>query len=176
MPVFTIGHSTLQAEEFARQARKHGIALVIDIRSVPGSRRNPQYLRSALEVWLPEHGIGYRWLPALGGWRKPRPDSPNSYWRNDSFRGFADYMATPAFAEALAGAEQLAQTETICLMCSEALPWRCHRWLVADALVLHGCSVTHIVGGTARPHQPTPCAHIESGVIVYPATPDEPSG
>ena len=168
MPVVTIGHSTLQAEEFARQVREHGIELVLDIRSVPGSRRNPHYRRTALEVWLPEHGIGYRWLPALGGWRRPHPDSPNGYWRNDSFRGFADYMATSEFAAALAEIALLAQTGTICLMCSEALPWRCHRWLVADALVLHGCPVTHIVSGKARPHQPTPCARVERGIIVYP--------
>jgi uncharacterized protein (DUF488 family) len=142
---------------------------LIDVRTVPASRRMPHFARSALERSLPEHGISYRHMPELGGLRKPKPDSTNLGWRNVSFRGYADYMQTDAFWDALGELERLAATKRLAIMCAEAVPWRCHRSLIADALVVHGVDVRHITGmQEPSPHRLTPFARVEGGHITYP--------
>jgi uncharacterized protein (DUF488 family) len=139
------------------------------VRTVPASRRMPHFVRSALERSLPEHGIAYRHMPELGGLRKAKPDSTNLGWRNVSFRGYADYMQTDAFGDALGELERLAATTRLAVMCAEAVPWRCHRSLIADALVIDGVDVRHITGmQEPTPHRLTPFARAEGGRITYP--------
>jgi uncharacterized protein (DUF488 family) len=139
------------------------------VRTLPASRRMPHFAKSALERSLPEHGIAYQHMPELGGLRKPKPDSTNLGWRNVSFRGYADYMQTDAFRKALAELEMLAATKRIAIMCAEAVPWRCHRSLIADALVVDGVEVRHITGmHEPSPHRLTPFARVERGRISYP--------
>jgi uncharacterized protein (DUF488 family) len=149
--------------------RPAAIELVVDVRTVPRSRHTPQWNRERAAVALPAEGIRYHHLPALGGFRKPRPDSPNTGWRNLSFRGYADYMGTEGFAAGLTELLALAASARVAIACTEAVPWRCHRSLIADALIVRGVDVQDLVGpGPARPHALTPFARVEGLVIRYP--------
>lgn len=171
-PIFTIGHSTRPLEEFIELLREHGVTLVADVRTVPRSRYNPQYNRDTLPASLAPADIGYRHLPALGGLRHTTADSVNMGWRNKSFRGYADYMQTPAFDDGLAQLLDLARHDTIAIMCAEAVPWRCHRSLIADALAARGIGAEDIIGpGHAQPHHMTPFAHVDGLRVTYPAEP-----
>jgi uncharacterized protein (DUF488 family) len=168
--VLTVGHSTRPIDEFVALLRAHGVQRVVDVRTVPRSRRNPQFGQDVLPGSLQAVGIGYSHLPGLGGLRRARPDSPNAGWRNASFRGYADYMQTPQFAAALAQAMELAGKERVALMCAEALPWRCHRSLIADALLVRGIAAEDIASATRRtPHKLTPFARVQGTQITYPA-------
>jgi uncharacterized protein (DUF488 family) len=143
--LLTVGHGTLQSEELAHLLTDAGIESLVDVRSFPASRRNPQFVRAEMERWLPAAGVTYRWEPRLGGFRRAGPDSPNVALRHPSFRGYADHMATPEFGAALD--EVLAQSleKTAVVMCSETLWWRCHRRLISDAAVLlHDVPVRHL--------------------------------
>ena len=147
----------------------HAVKRLVDVRTVPRSRYNPQFNGDTLPDGLNAAGISYVHMPDLGGLRHPRADSPNSAWRNASFRGFADYMQTPEFAASLDALIGLAREEQIVLMCAEAVPWRCHRSLIADALVARDVSVQHIMSPTrAEPHALTPWARIEGESVTYP--------
>ncbi len=168
--ILTVGHSTRPIEDFVELLRAHRVECVVDVRTVPKSRRNPQYGQDLLPRSLERAGIGYTHLPGLGGLRRARPDSPNAGWRNASFRGYADYMQTPQFARALDEAIALAGKEQIALMCAEAVPWRCHRSLIADALLVRGIAAEDIASATRRtPHQLTPFARVDGHQITYPA-------
>lgn len=142
--LWTIGHSTHPLEEFVGLLGGHGVQLLCDVRSVPRSRRYPHFCTDALAESLPAHGIGYRHLAGLGGWRHAQPDSPNTAWRNASFRGYADYALTTPFADALGELCERARQQRTVVMCSEALWWRCHRRLIADRLVAVDWEVWHI--------------------------------
>ena len=167
--ILTVGHSTRSIEDFVALLRDHGVTTLADIRTIPRSRRNPQYESSALANALETAGIRYVHLPGLGGLRRPRRDSPNGAWRNESFRGYADYMQTDTFARALEDVLELARRGRLALMCAEAVPWRCHRSLVADALAVRGVPVAHIVGaGLARPHQLSLAARVQDHRLTYP--------
>jgi uncharacterized protein (DUF488 family) len=171
--VCTIGHSNRPIEEFIGLLKENEIGLLLDIRTVPRSRHNPQFNRDSLPDTLALAGIGYRHIAGLGGLRHPKPDSPNSGWRNTSFRGYADYMQTPEFRQNVDDLAALSQTVRCVLMCAESVPWRCHRSMVADALVVRGIPVEHIMGrGKRKPHALTPFAHVEGTRITYP--PEEP--
>lgn len=170
--VFTIGHSTHPIGEFIEILHAHRIALIADVRTIPRSRRNPQFAREVLASELEKEGIGYRHLKALGGLRRSRADSPNLGWRNAAFRGFADYMQTGEFAEALEGLVGMAGERRTAVMCAEAVPWRCHRSLISDALLIRGIQVQHITGKSpTHPHRLTPFAKVEGLKITYPAEP-----
>ena len=167
--LYTIGHSNRSFSELAALLKAHGIELVADIRTVPKSRHNPRFNREALASTLPEAGIGYTHIPALGGLRHPRKDSINLAWRNDSFRGYADYMQTEAFGAALDELLRIAAERRTAIMCAEAVPWRCHRSLVSDAAAARGVEVRHITSPTAaNPHKLTPFAQVEGSRITYP--------
>ncbi len=155
--LLTVGHGTASRDEFTRLVRAAGIGLVVDVRSVPGSRRFPQFGRAEMQAWLPEAGIGYRSEPRLGGFRRPARDSPNVALRHAAFRGYADYMASDGFGEALAGLVTGARQQVTAIMCAETLWWRCHRRLIADAAVLqYQVSVWHLgQDGRLTPHQLT---------------------
>jgi len=169
LEVFTIGHSNRTWKDLLELLRAHGIKRVIDVRSIPRSRHNPQFNRETLSAKLRAAKIGYVHLAKLGGWRRARPDSPNMGWRNTSFRGFADYMQTPEFEAGLQRAIKLAKQKSTVLMCAEAVPWRCHRSLIADALTVRGIRAADIIGGkTARPHHLTTFARIRGKRITYP--------
>jgi uncharacterized protein (DUF488 family) len=171
--VCTIGHSTRPIEEFIGLLKENEIGLLLDIRTVPRSRHNPQYNRDSLPDTLAAEGINYRHVAGLGGLRHPKPDSPNSGWRNTSFRGYADYMQTPEFIANVDEVAALSRSVGLVLMCAESVPWRCHRSMVADALVVRGIPVEHIMGpGKRNPHKLTPFAHVEGARITYP--PEEP--
>jgi len=168
-PVFTIGHSTRSIEEFVQLLEAHGVERLIDIRTVPRSRTNPQFNRDTLPASLKNAGIEYLHMPELGGLRHARPDSPNTAWRNDSFRGYADYMQTPEFAEAIERLMEIGARKQVAIMCAEAVPWRCHRSLVADALTARGISVQDILTATRRQlHKLTPFARVEGTRVWYP--------
>ena len=169
MKIFTVGHSTHSLDEFVTLLRSHGIRRVVDVRTVPRSRHNPQFSREALSRALHNRHLHYRHMKNLGGLRHTRADSPNTGWRNASFRGFADYMQTPAFAQALEKLIELAAHEPTAIMCAEAVPWRCHRSLIADALVSRGVSVWHIYS-TAKAvlHVLTPFARVRGQQVTYP--------
>lgn len=170
LTVFTIGHSTRPIGEFIDLLRAQGIRQLIDIRTIPKSRRNPQFNADSLDLSLDAAGIHYLHVKELGGLRHPKRDSLNLGWRNASFRGFADYMQTPEFAEALDRALRLAETAPTALMCAEAVPWRCHRSLVADALVVRGIRVLEIVGAAQpKEHVLTPFARVDGTRVTYPA-------
>ncbi len=169
MTVFTIGHSTRSIEEFVGLLRANGVRHVVDIRTVPRSRHNPQYNRETLPQALRRENIGYTHMPELGGLRHARKDSPNQGWRNASFRGFADYMGAPEFEAGLEKLMHLAERESPAIMCAEAVPWRCHRSLISDALVARGVHVLHIVGrGRAGAHSLTSFAKVDGGRVSYP--------
>lgn len=154
-----------------------GVATLADVRTIPRSRANPQFEGGALAATLAAAGIRYAHLPRLGGLRHARRDSENAGWRNASFRGYADHMATPEFEEGLCQLRTLAKDGPVALMCAEAVPWRCHRSLLADALLARGVVVQHIVGkGRTRPHRLTPFARVEGRSVTYPAPPPAPRG
>ena len=168
--VFTIGHSTRTLDELIELLRHHGVEELVDVRTIPASRRVPHFAKASLERALPQQGIAYRHVPELGGLRKPKPDSINTGWRNVSFRGYADYMQDEAFWSALAGLEGLAAERRVAVMCAEAVPWRCHRSLIADALTARGHEVRHITGtGEPAVHSMTPFARVAGGRITYPS-------
>jgi len=168
--VYTIGHSTRGARQFIELLRAHGVKHLVDVRTIPRSRHNPQFNGPILARSLRAAKIGYRHVKALGGLRHARPDSINLGWRNASFRGFADYMQTQGFVASLARLEQLAARRSTAIMCAEALPWRCHRSLIADALTVARWRVLHIQSRqTARLHKRTPFLRMRSGRLVYPA-------
>lgn len=172
LAVFTIGHSTHPIEEFIDILKAHGVQRLVDIRTVPKSRRNPQFHTDALADSLSKAGIHYTHMPGLGGLRKPLKDSPNGAWRNDSFRGYADYMQTAAFQTALGQLIELAEGEQVAIMCAEAVPWRCHRSLVGDALLARGIVVEDIMSKTSRkPHSLTSFAVLNGENVTYPAEP-----
>lgn len=171
--ILTVGHSTKPIEEFIRLLQAHGVQLLVDVRTVPRSRHNPQFEQQALAESLNQAGIEYRHMKALGGLRKPRPDSINAGWKNESFRGYADYMQTPDFAAAIENLIELARTKQVAVMCAEAVPWRCHRSLIADALVAREIPVEHIMSTTKRDaHHLTSFAKRTGLQIIYPL--DEP--
>jgi uncharacterized protein (DUF488 family) len=168
LSLFTIGHSTRPIEEFIELLRANGVRQLIDIRTIPKSRRNPQFAAEALAKSLHDAGIDYLHLKALGGLRHPRADSPNLGWRNASFRGYADYMQTPEFDAAIERAIELARKKTTALMCAEAVPWRCHRSLVSDALTVRGIEVKEIIDGSPpKEHKLTPFASVQGSRILY---------
>ena len=167
MIVYTLGHSTLGLDEFRHLLARHGIGGIADVRRFPASRRHPHFGREALEAALAVARVAYEWLPALGGRRPARKDSPHGAWRVEGFRGYADHMESPEFAEGLARLLAIAGDRPTAVMCAEALPWRCHRQLLADALVVHGVEVRHVIGATAEPHRLTPFARVEGERIVY---------
>ncbi len=168
--IYTIGHSTQSFDHFLELLKAHGIETVVDVRTVPGSRRAPQFNRENLIKALAGADIGYLHLKGLGGWRKPRKDSINTAWKNDSFRGFADYMQTDEFEQSLQELLALAKEKRIAIMCAEAVPWRCHRSLIADALTVRGYEVKHISSPThATPHKLTNFAKVKGKELTYPA-------
>jgi uncharacterized protein (DUF488 family) len=164
-------------EQFVALLHKNHIQLLADVRTAPGSRRMPHFNRLELERAIAADGIRYIHLPELGGLRKPRVDSPNGGWHNSSFRGYADYMQEPTFWEALDGLIALADDSTVAIMCAEAVPWRCHRNLIADALTVCGLEVQHIIGDAQpRVHRLNPMATVNAGAITYPPSPAGRSG
>ncbi|WP_420126846.1 DUF488 family protein [Longimicrobium sp.] len=173
--IYTIGHSTRTAEEFIGLLRDHGVRLLVDVRRFPGSRRHPQFGRDALAASLAEAGIAYRHEEALGGRRAGDPkagESPNTAWRHPAFRAYADYAATPPFQAALGRLMRDGAERRTTIMCAEAVPWRCHRRLITDALLARGVPVLDILGpGEARPAVLSEHAVVrEDGTLIYPAT------
>ncbi len=167
--VTTIGHSTRSLDELVTLLERFGVAVLVDIRTIPRSRHNPQFNADVLPRELAARGLRYVHLPALGGLRHARRDSPNTAFRNASFRGYADHMQTAAFEEGLAELRALAEQGTVALMCAEAVPWRCHRSLVADVLVARGAEVEHVLSkGRSSRHRLTPFARVENAHVSYP--------
>jgi uncharacterized protein (DUF488 family) len=170
--ILTIGHSTRTIADFIDLLRAHGIQLIVDIRTVPRSRRNPQFNKDTLAASLRKSGIDYVRLKELGGLRHPRKDSQNMGWRNASFRGFADYMQTQDFEAGINELIRLAQDRTVAIMCAEALPWRCHRSLIADALLAREIKVEHIMTlKKLTEHSMTKWAKVDGKKITYPEPP-----
>jgi uncharacterized protein (DUF488 family) len=168
--IFTIGHSTRAIDEFVALLQMHGVEEVVDIRTMPMSRHNPQFNGDALKQSLKKNGIRYKHLKKLGGLRHSRKDSINLGWRNVSFRGYADYMSSSEFAEGLESLTKIARSRETVIMCAEAVPWRCHRSLVADALIKKGWLVRDIISGTsAARHRLTPFLRVRKGQLIYPA-------
>jgi len=171
--LFTIGHSTHSIEEFIGLLKTHRIEEIADVRSIPKSRHVPQFNTDALRDPLEQAGIRYTHIARLGGRRHTRKDSVNTGWRNASFRGYADYMATPPFAEGLAELIEIARSRRTAIMCAEAVPWRCHRSLIADAMTVKGWKVRDIVSSAApKEHELTAFLKVEDGRLTYP----EPEG
>jgi uncharacterized protein (DUF488 family) len=177
--IHTIGHSTHSIEDFIGLLKAHSIGALVDVRTVPRSRHVPQFNKGSLEQKLAAAGIRYVHMKELGGWRRPRADSPNTGWRSAGFRGYADYMLTAEFDAAISQLIGLAQQERVAIMCAEAVPRRCHRSLIADALTVRGVEVRHIMGaGEATPHELTDFAKVDGVRITYPATslsPEQPA-
>lgn len=169
--LYTIGHSNHPFEAFLGMLKAYEVLLVADVRTIPKSRHNPQFNTDIVGPALDAEGIGYRHLPALGGLRHPMKDSINMAWENDSFRGFADYMQTEGFAAGIGELIVLGREQLTAVMCAEALPWRCHRSLIADALLVRGITVMHIMSRTsAREHILTPWAAVQGTNVTYPPT------
>ena len=167
--VLTIGHSTRPLAEFIALLAAHSVSRLIDVRTVPRSRHNPQFNSDTFPAALEVAGIHYEHAAGLGGFRRAGPESPNLGWRNASFRGYADYMQTAEFAQNLASLMELAKQEQIAIMCAEAVPWRCHRSLIADALVVHGLRAEEIISRTrCQIHALTPFAEVSGTAITYP--------
>jgi uncharacterized protein (DUF488 family) len=167
--VFTVGHSTRPIGEFLALLEGHGIRLLVDVRTVPRSRHNPQFNQDALRTALRRARISYRHMKGLGGLRHPHKDSPNGAWRNASFRGFADYMQTQEFASNVERLTELARKRATAIMCAEAVPWRCHRSLIGDALLVRGFRVEELSSlSTTRAHTMTPWAKVRGRRILYP--------
>jgi uncharacterized protein (DUF488 family) len=168
--MITFGHGTAPREELAGLLRAAGVAVLVDVRTAPGSRRNPHVARAELERWLPGYGVAYRWDKRLGGFRRPPPDSPDIMWREEMFRGYAAHMRTPEFAAAIG--ELLREDRRQAVMCSESVWWRCHRRLIADFLVLaRGVPVEHLMhDGRLVRHEPPAGARLrDDGLLVYDA-------
>jgi uncharacterized protein (DUF488 family) len=167
--VLTIGHSTRTLETFLQLVQAHNVTRLVDVRSIPRSRHNPQFNQQTLPDALHAAGISYQHIPGLGGLRRPCKDSPNKAWRNSSFRGFADYMQTIEFRENLQALIDLARQDRVAVMCAEAVPWRCHRWLIADALLAHGLRVEHIMDEVhCKNHLLSSWARVKGSDITYP--------
>jgi uncharacterized protein (DUF488 family) len=167
--ILTIGHSTRSIVEFLRLLAAHRVQRLIDVRTIPRSRHNPQFNRSQLSPALRRAGIHYRHMPGLGGLRHAKPNSTNTGWRNASFRGYADYMQTAPFRRSLERCIEFAKREVVVLMCAEAVPWRCHRSLIEDALLARGIPASEITSGVrARPHVLTPFAQVRGTEVTYP--------
>ena len=174
-PILTVGHSTRTLDDFIHLLRVHEVDEIVDVRTIARSRHNPQFNRATLPDRLRSSGIAYLHMPGLGGLRHPRADSLNLGWRNASFRGFADYMQTEEFEEQLEEAIEESKKGRIALMCAEAVPWRCHRSLIADALQVRKIAVEHILSPVRRqPHHLTPFARAKGIRVIYPlpSTPD----
>ena len=168
LTIWTVGHSTHAAEAFLALLQKHGIQQVADIRRIPKSRRHPQFTSEALDAFLAAHGLGYRHFPGLGGLRRPRPDSRNTGWRHESFRGYADHMQTAEFQAALEALLEFAQRPTA-VMCAEAVWWQCHRQLLSDALLARDVPVRHILGpAEPKPHHLSEFARVDEHRVTYP--------
>ena len=173
--IFTVGHSTRTAEEFIALLRAHAIEQLVDVRTIPRSRHNPQFAGDALSRSLHDVGIRYQHIKSLGGLRHARRDSVNTGWRNTSFRGYADYMQTSEFEQALDDLIALARERRTAIMCAEAVPWRCHRSLIADALLVRGIDAEEIASNTStRRHTLTSFAQVDGTRIVYPQQNAEP--
>ncbi|WP_211258929.1 DUF488 family protein [Spirillospora albida] len=168
-PLVTFGHGTAGREELAALLRGAGVASVVDVRTAPGSRRNPDVHRDVLAEWLPAAGIAYRWEKRLGGFRRPAPDSPDTFWRNDSFRGYAGYTRDPAFLSAMDELLAEAEATSTAVMCSESVWWRCHRRIIADfAVLIRGRPALHLAhDGRLAEHPPTSGARVQDGLLVY---------
>jgi len=167
--MLTIGHSNRTQDAFLALLQAHGVDLLVDVRTVPRSRHNPQFNRETLPGWLAAAGVEYIHMPGLGGLRHAHRDSINTGWRNLSFRGFADYMQTAEFEQNLTDLQRLEEGRTMAIMCAESVPWRCHRSLIADALTARGTVVKHILSAArAEPHRLTPFAHVEGMSVTYP--------
>ena len=173
--VLTIGHSTHTLEEFIGLLQAHAAARVVDVRTIPRSRHNPQFNKDSLPDSLKKAGLGYVHMPGLGGLRHAKADSINGGWRNASFRGYADYMQTPEFGQNVKELVRFAKHERIAIMCAEAVPWRCHRSLIADALLVQGIRAENIMSLTHHPvHTLTPFAKVRGTTITYPAEDSQP--
>lgn len=171
MPIFTIGHSTRPLEEFIDMLQGHAIDRLADIRTIPRSRHNPQFNIDTLPAALSSAGIAYIHIPGLGGLRPKKAHSVNTGWRNASFRAYADYMQTEEFTNHLEQLIGMNQDARIALMCAEAVPWRCHRSLAADALLVRGILAEEIVSAKkCEPHKLTPFAHVEGTHLTYPSS------
>jgi len=171
--IYTVGHSTHPLDEFIRILDAYVIKEVVDVRTIPKSRHNPQFNEENLGKELPKHGIGYVRLKGLGGLRHPAKESVNTAWRNASFRGFADYMQAPEFAAAIEALISLAEGKRIAIMCAERLPRRCHRSLIGDALLVRDIKVEDIMDEkSSRPHRLTQWAKVERHAITYPGPAD----
>jgi uncharacterized protein (DUF488 family) len=168
--IFTVGHSTHSLDDFIAMLRAYGIEQLVDVRTIPRSRHNPQFNHDTLGKFLRNRRIGYRQMKELGGLRHSHVDSPNTGWHNASFRGFADYMQTTEFAEAVAKLIELARGKSTAIMCAEAVPWRCHRSLIGDALVIRGVEVRDIFSSKlTKPHVVTATALVRGTTVTYPA-------
>jgi uncharacterized protein (DUF488 family) len=171
MDLYTVGHSTHSLDDLVTLLRRHEIAQMVDVRIIPASRRLPQFSRESLAEALPARGIDYAHMKELGGRRRPAPSSPNTGWKNAAFRGYADHMQTEGFDTALRALERLGCERRTVVMCAEALWWRCHRRLIADALVSRGHRVLHIGSdGSLSEHVLTPFAEVHDGTVTYPPT------
>ena len=167
--MLTVGHSTRPIEVFIELLAGHGVTLLVDVRTLPGSRHNPQFNTDVLPSSLAAANIGYAHASGLGGFRPTTVNSPNIGWRNLSFRGYADYMQTTDFAANLAAVIQLSRTDRVAQMCAEAVPWRCHRSLIADALLVHGVAACEIVSPKRlQAHKLTPLARVRGVQVTYP--------
>jgi uncharacterized protein (DUF488 family) len=167
--ILTVGHSTHTADAFLELLRTHDVRRLADVRTVPRSARHPQFNRDRLGDLLPLHAISYRHFPELGGFRRPRADSTNTGWRDHNFRGYADYMQTPAFHTGVDELLRFSGEQPTAVMCAEAVWWRCHRRLLADALVARGVPVLHILSGSApKPHELSDFARVVGHTVTYP--------
>lgn len=168
--ILTLGHSTRSFDELIELLRAHGVERLVDVRRFPMSRAHPHFNKARLSRRLERRGIEYLHLEALGGRRSPAPDSPNAAWRNRAFRGYADHMSTSGFRAALALLRKLAREKRTAVLCAEALPWRCHRWLLSDALSAWGLRVEHILGlSSPRLHRRPAFARLRGRSLTYPA-------
>ncbi len=171
--VLTVGHSTHPLAEFIALLAAHGVTMLVDVRTIPRSRHNPQFNLDTLPAALAAERIGYLHMKGLGGLRHAHAASPNTGWRTHGFRGYADYMLTAEFVAELEKLLAVARRERVAIMCAEAVPWRCHRSLIADALTVRRVPVEHIMGpGKLQPHRLTPFARVEGELITYP--PEQP--
>jgi len=174
--LLTIGHSTRPVDEFIKTLKDHGVEEIVDVRSIPKSRHCPQFNADSLEESLGRARIGYTHIQKLGGLRHSRKDSINLGWRNASFRGYADYMATPEFSEGLDALARIARVKQTAIMCAEAVPWRCHRSMIADAMIEKGWEVRDIMSSKpSTEHRLTPFLRVVDGQLTYPTLPEETS-